>query len=275
MMYNRYVSVGLLGDNMKITVLGARGSVPVEGKSVSEFGGATSCVLVETKECAIFLDAGSGIIKAPDTKDKSISILLSHPHLDHLLGLPFFPSLSIKDRIIDFYAKECDGKSVSDIIDGVFAPPYWPCRIKDYPSDFRCHNLTFPMTIGDVLIEAIESNHPGGSLIFKLTNEGKSMVYATDYEYDEAEAYKLISFAQNTDLLFFDSQYTDEEIITKKGFGHSTIARGLKVMKECGAGRVRLVHHDPYHDDEFLKEIEKEFRTDNVSLARRGEEILL
>ena len=76
---------------MKVTILGARGSIPTEGKDMLEFGGGTSCVLVESGDQAVFLDAGTGILNAPDIGDKAITILLTHPHLDHIIGLPFFP----------------------------------------------------------------------------------------------------------------------------------------------------------------------------------------
>ena len=61
-------------NKLKITILGARGSIPTEGEDMLEFGGATSCVLVETDDNAIFLDAGTGIRNAPDVGDKEISI---------------------------------------------------------------------------------------------------------------------------------------------------------------------------------------------------------
>ena len=54
---------------MKITILGARGSVPTDGRDMLEFGGATSCVLVETDDTALYLDAGTGIMSAPDLGD--------------------------------------------------------------------------------------------------------------------------------------------------------------------------------------------------------------
>ena len=78
---------------MKVTILGARGSIATSGRDVQEFGGATSCVLVETDKEAVFIDAGTGIMNSPDLGDRRISILISHPHMDHLGGLPFFPYL--------------------------------------------------------------------------------------------------------------------------------------------------------------------------------------
>ena len=260
---------------MKITILGARGSIPIEGKKFLEFGGLTSCVLCETKTEAVFIDAGTGLINAPIITDKNVSMLLTHPHLDHLIGLPFFPILSQKNKTIDFYAGPHEGLNAEKLLDGLFSPPYWPCKINDYPADFRCHELSLPLQIGDVKVEAIKSNHPGESFIFKVSSEGKSFVYATDYEYDEKNAKELIEFSKDADLLCFDSQYTQEELLSKKGYGHSTISQGLKVYKESGAKRLRFVHHNPAYDDEFLRSLEKEIKNENVSIARVNEVIKL
>jgi ribonuclease BN (tRNA processing enzyme) len=260
---------------MKITILGARGSIPIEGKKFLEFGGLTSCVLCETKTEAVFIDAGTGLLNAPIITDKNVSMLLTHPHLDHLIGLPFFPLLSKKNQIIDFYAGTHEGLNAEKLLDGLFSPPYWPCKISDYPADFRCHELSLPLQIGDVTIEAIKSNHPGESFIFKVTSEGKSFVYATDYEYKQESAKDLIDFSRNADLLCFDSQYTDEEYLSKKGYGHSTISQGMEIFKESKAKSMRFVHHNPSYDDEFLRSLEKNIKDENVSIARINEVITL
>lgn len=70
---------------MKITVLGARDSVATDGNEMTVYGGATSCVLVEAGNEAVFLDAGTGIVHAPDIGDRHISILITHPHIDHIV----------------------------------------------------------------------------------------------------------------------------------------------------------------------------------------------
>ena len=116
---------------MKVTILGARGSIPTEGKDMLEFGGGTSCVLVESDDRAIFLDAGTGIINAPDIGNRSITILLTHPHLDQVIGLPFFPYISEKNRRIDFYAARTGDYSAYEQLDTVYTNPLWPCRIVD------------------------------------------------------------------------------------------------------------------------------------------------
>ena len=260
---------------MNVTILGARGSMPAEGPEFTEFGGGTTCVLIETESQAIFIDAGTGIIKAPHIENKEITILLTHPHLDHLLGLPFFEALRKKGNQINLYALERNGKSAKEQVDGLFDVPYWPCKIENYPAKINYHDLKLPMTIGDVKVEGIEAMHPGGSLVYKLTHNGRSIVIATDYEYDEEMSGDLLVFAKDTDLLLMDAQYTEEEYKDRMGFGHSTLKQAMKVFKESGAKSVRFVHHDPFHNDEFLRNLEQPIKSTQIMFAREGEEINL
>lgn len=259
---------------MKITVLGARGSVPTDGKDAIDFGGATSCVLVETDEQAIFLDAGTGIVKAPDVGGKQISILLTHPHFDHLIGLPFFPYNAENGRRINVYAGKRAGLSAAQQLEKLLSPPLWPCTLSEYPADFHVHDLSLPLTIGDVTVTGMESQHPGGSTVYRLNCDGKSLVYATDYEHGE-EMSALIDFAKDTDLLFYDAQYTPEEYERMRGYGHSTVEAGMKVMRESNARELRFVHHDPRHSDEMLRKMEESVKSDRIAFAKEGEVIIL
>ena len=48
-----------------ITILGARGSVPVSGPAFSRYGGATTCIFVKLAGQLLVLDAGTGIMNLP------------------------------------------------------------------------------------------------------------------------------------------------------------------------------------------------------------------
>ncbi len=258
---------------MKVYVLGARGSVPVDGKAFQGYGGATSCYLVETEDQAIYLDAGSGILRTPDIGDKRISILLSHPHTDHLLGMPFFVYLTQRNRKIDIYGKTRDEMSVSDQIRRQFSPPLWPVLIENYPADVAFHELPRTMDLGNVHISTMDSLHPGGSSIIRLDQGGKSVVYATDFEHILGQDAELADFAKGTDLLIYDGQYTNTEYEAFKGYGHSTIEKGLWVREKAGAKRLVITHHDPRHTDQKLLAMEKALRetAQGASLAKAGE----
>ena len=260
---------------MKVTILGARGSIPTEGKDMLEFGGGTSCVLVENHDQAIYLDAGTGMICTPDIGDKAISVLLTHPHLDHILGFPFFPYLSKKNRKVDIFAGKSGDLGAFEQLEALYKNPFWPCGLKDYPSDVEFHDIEFPLNIGAFTVTGIPSVHPGGSLVYRLETDGRSVVYATDYEYEEDKVSELIEFSRDCDLLLFDAQYTDEEFEARRGFGHSTVAQGMMIMEKSGAKNIRFVHHDPRHTDDFLREMERPIKCATAAFARKDEVIIL
>ncbi len=260
---------------MKITILGARGSVPTSGRNMQEFGGSTSCIYIETDEYAIFLDAGTGLINAPDVGDRKIVILLTHPHIDHLIGLPFFPFNREKGRRVDIYAKRRGAFGAAEQIERLISPPLWPCLLSDYPADYQVHDLTLPITFGDIEVTGMESEHPGGSIIYRIKQNGASFVYATDYEHYGSNIDRLVDFVKDTDLLMYDGQYTQEESVRMRGFGHSTVEAGLDVMKKSNAKSILFVHHDPRHTDEMLTKMENAVKSDNVSFAREGQVIIL
>ena len=262
-------------NRFSLTVLGTRGSVTVSGKEYERFGGMTSCYLVRAGDQVLFLDAGAGIIHAPEMEESEPAILISHLHLDHLVGLGMYPRLSKKGRCTKIYLPAKDDDNALAELDILYSPPYWPCSLTDYSGTLEVHALTLPMKFGEVMVEGMKGNHPGGSIVMKLSYEGKSIVYATDYEYERISFERLKEFAKDCDLLLYDAQYTEEEYERKKGFGHSTAEKGIELMNSCGAKRMLLVHHDPQSKDGELDRRELLLPVPNVHYARENEEILL
>ncbi len=266
---------GTNADEIKVSLLGVRGSTPTSGKDTLEYGGATSCLLVQAGGRSIFLDAGNGILNAPDIPDDPVSVFFTHMHLDHVLGLPYIPHLNDKGHSVDLYARKQEGTTLREQIDQIFRHPGWPCGLDVYPARVTTHDAQFPVMIGEMEIDAAKSVHPGDSTVYRVTYHGKSIVYATDYEYDEATEGTLIDFAKNADLLFFDGQYTEEEYQTRRGYGHSTVSQGLIIMEKAHVKQLKIVHHDPGHTDRFLKEWEDKVKTERISFAKEGEIIRL
>lgn len=259
-------------NNFKLTVLGTRGSVPVEGKDFAIYGGATSCYKVQADNEEIYLDAGSGIVSALPKLNSNITILLTHMHLDHLVGLPFFIALTQKDRPIEIYAAKRVGLMPKEALDRVISNPFWPCKIEDYPAKVSFHLLLEKFFIGEVEVDTMEGSHPKGSTIYRLTYKGKSIVYATDFEHNPEACEALADFAKGCDILLYDAQYTTEEYPRYKGYGHSTPEEGIKVATAAGVKKLIFVHHAPLRNDEELAELERKF---GVKFAKAGDEFLL
>ncbi len=275
---------------MKLTVLGTRGSVPVSGKEYVLYGGETSCYMIEAGRFVIILDAGTGIFNVPKVKDdKEVVILLSHYHMDHLIGLPFFGELMNRGRKITIYGRKTYGKTTKEHINEIFEKSYWPVTPFELSAQVECIDQGFPLVLeelsslpdaentngSDIIIDALNLSHPGGCLAFRIRYKGKSIVYMTDCEIGEADFERFALFSRDCDLLLCDAQYTDEEYETRKGFGHSTIDMAVMLGEKSYSKKTLLIHHDPYHTDDKLREIEDSLDNKNAFLARAGMEIVL
>lgn len=262
---------------MKVTVLGARGSMPVTGKEYLKYGGDTTSYLIETKTQAIFLDAGTGIAHAPETK-KQLSILISHPHLDHLMGIPFFRPFYYPDNKIDIYGKFREGLTTAQQIGHLMMPPLWPVGLDVFAAEILCHDTENRFFIGEVQVDTFENGHPGGCSAFRITAEGNTVVFSGDYEHDNGEKDRAFAgFSQDADLLIYDGQYSVEEYGRRRSFGHSTPERGLELLNMSGSKRILFTHHDPFHTDEYISNAEKTLTSvcSAASFAKEGEVISL
>ncbi|MCI0436331.1 MAG: MBL fold metallo-hydrolase, partial [Gemmatimonadetes bacterium] len=81
----------------RFTIHGARGSYPVHGERFSRYGGSTSCYSFDTPEGLLIIDAGTGLAalsaSLPHASVPHVTILLTHVHLDHIIGIPSFKPL--------------------------------------------------------------------------------------------------------------------------------------------------------------------------------------
>ena len=266
----------MASSDFQLTVLGTRGSMALSGGEYRVFGGASSCYMVRAGEETIFLDAGSGMVTAPGAYPRPPVILLSHLHLDHVIGLGMFPLLSQRGARARLYVPFCgDEQTASAQLDRVFSPPFWPLKLSELEAELDILPLPERFEIGEVQVETLPSNHPGGCIVYKLSHAGKTLVFATDYEHDEKCDAALAAFAENADLLLYDAQYEEAEYARKKGFGHSTAEEGLALMERSGARRLLLIHHDPGSTDSILLRREKRLPAARAAYAREGQCITL
>ncbi len=258
-------------SDFRLTVLGTRGSMAICGERHSLFGGDTSCYYVQAGEESIFLDGGSGLLDAPTEFSHTPVILLTHLHLDHLLGLGMYPRLSCRGKQTQICIPAADEESARSALDRLYCPPYWPLSLTAYAGDVQVRSMPSSFSIGAVQVQAMKGNHPGGCVILRLQYDGKTIVYATDYERSEPSFTALAGFAKGADLLMYDGQYTKEQLPARRGFGHSCVDDGMELMERCGAKRLLIVHHDPRSTDDMLLEREALIHRTDVHYARAGE----
>lgn len=280
--------------NFKIKFWGVRGSYPVPGKETVGIGGNTACVEIQINDELIIIDAGTGIIKLGDqllkkyneTKKPLVAtILFSHMHHDHNQGFPFFKPAYIGTSTLYFFGPKFFREDIAEVLSRAMLPPFFPVELSELSSTKTIRSISsnevmvirpgnaphiynkfrdkFIVSNDDIVIDVLKGYaHPKGGVIFyKIKYKGKSVVYASDTEGYIGGDQKLIQFAENTDILIHDAQYTKEEYCDvnnlKQGYGHSSPEMAAEVAKEAKVKKLLLFHHDPEHSDAQIKNLEK------------------
>jgi phosphoribosyl 1,2-cyclic phosphodiesterase len=261
---------------MRVRFWGVRGSHPVPGASTVRIGGNSSCVEVEAGSHRLVFDAGTGLI--PLGRDlvrragrKILHLFISHTHHDHIEGLRFCEPFYQKGWDCRVYGPPHGRETLEQALRGAMQPRYFPVSLDELSARVSIRNLGHGERLRfsgspPISVEAFHSRaHPKhGVVLYRVRHRGKSIVYATDIEAPRGGHADVVSFARGADLLIHDAQYTEEEYfdghINKAGWGHSTVRMAAQVAREAGVGRLVLFHHDPSHDDRFVRRMEREAR---------------
>jgi ribonuclease BN (tRNA processing enzyme) len=120
-------------------------------------------------------------------------------------------------------------------------------------------------------------NHPGGSFAYKITENGRSVIFATDAEVTDREFQQREenrSFFESADILILDSQYTLEESFTKFDYGHTSYTMAVNLAVEWKVKRLVLFHHEPRYEDRKLFGIRRSAQWHGEQLGTRSLDII-
>ena len=112
---------------MKVILGGVRGTSSVAQPEVMGYGGETTSVLVEGNEGGrIIIDAGTGIGRLGRRLEKekplpTVLMLITHYHLDHIVGLPSFLLLYRKGFTVHVASPRREGRRAEEVLPQVMA----------------------------------------------------------------------------------------------------------------------------------------------------------
>jgi phosphoribosyl 1,2-cyclic phosphodiesterase len=249
---------------------GVRGTIACPGGEYIRYGGNTSCLEVRCGAHLIILDAGTGLRPLGGELSQNgpidCDLLLSHTHVDHIAGLPFFVPLFSKGNKVRLAAGHLQDhdETLREVIGRMIAAPLFPVPLDALSADISFSEFrageTFEIKPGVKVLTA-PLNHPNGATGYRIEFGGHSMCYVTDTEHVEGELDRnILGLIEGADIFIYDSTYTAAEYPKFKGWGHSTWQEGVRLAEAGKVGLYVAFHHAPEHTDDQMDEIAAELR---------------
>ncbi len=249
---------------MRVRFRGVRGSVPWCTPEAIAHGCNTACIEIADEDTGalLVLDAGTGIVGVrPPRGAPSVSLLLTHYHWDHVLGLPYFGPFYDPSSPLTFYAPQIAAFDPS-WLDTIFGHPFYPLPYGDLPNR-RPPAMVTPgrLAIPGFDVTALLLNHPGGALAYRVKGTGGDFVYATDHEFGRPEYDEpLGAFVAGATAVVLDAQFTPDERPKHAGWGHGDWRQCTEFAAAHAVGSLYLFHHKPGRTDAELGGIEADAR---------------
>ena len=214
---------------MKITLLGTNGWFDTPT-------GSTPCVLLETSEFIIIFDAGYGFTKIDQFTqgERPAYLLLSHFHLDHLIGLHTLPKnkftrgLTIMGQVGTLQA-----------LDALLSPTFSiPLKTLAFPVCIEELNGSTPYL--PFHLTALPLIHSGPCIGYRIEYDNKVITYCTDTGYCD----NAVTLAKNADLILTECSLAPG-VEPHPSWPHLSPAEAALIAKKARARRLMLIHFDP------------------------------
>jgi ribonuclease BN (tRNA processing enzyme) len=217
---------------MKLHCLGTAGYHPNRTRHTSSFF---------LREASILLDAGTGVFRLEEwIHANEISILLSHSHLDHVVGLTYFLDLVAITPLerIHVYGEDRKLKAIEQHLFHREIFPVLP-PITWHPID----SLSSPWQLGQASVTWFPLEHPGGSVGYRLQFPEFSLAYVTDTTSRMNSDYW--QAIQGVDWLIHECNFQDHQWELAEKTGHSWCSAVLENCASYGIQRLILMHINP------------------------------
>lgn len=217
--------------------LGTAGWMPSDSRE-------TSAYALRDEGNMLLLDAGTGIRRLITQPSLTagilrLDVLLSHFHLDHLIGLSYLQALHGMHISVWGLGQELYGAPTSELLQRVMAPPSLPL---DLTSEFTVGELHTGNNSVHSWAVAVrpQYTHTSPSAAFRINDD---LVYCTDTQYDEEN----ISFSEGACLLLHEA-WSASECVEQ---GHTSARQAAVIASKAAVESLVLIHLPP--DDDPLE----------------------
>ena len=223
-------------------LLGSGGWIPFGSR-------ATCCAMARSGDHALVLDAGSGLgrlVEAPDLLAgvRTMDIVLTHFHLDHVVGLAYLPALPLPaPPRIHGPGEWLYGASTGELLGRLVGHPFFAVDLDAIVSGVEeVDEAGVRLGAFDVSVR-VQERHNDPTLAVRI---GDELAYCTDTSYDPGNE----EFASGVAVLLHEAWYTEDA--PREEATHSSAREAARVAAAAGAGRLVLIHVRPGADEEAL-----------------------
>lgn len=269
-----------------VSFWGVRGTIPTPDARHMRYGGHTSCVSMRCGERVLVFDMGTGLYPMGEAVEDvaELDIFLSHTHLDHIMGFPFFSPAYRDDKTLRIHAGHLkpEGKTLRETLSMMMSPPIFPLTL-----DFLKAKVSYidfdagqappcpHLVKAGIRITTLPLSHPDCATAYRVDYAGRSACYVTDVEHLQGGLDKaLVKFIKGADLFIYDSTFDDRDFARFKGWGHSTWQEAVRLADAAGVKQLALFHHDPGCTDDMLDARARELAVlrphESAFIAREG-----
>jgi len=219
-----------------VRILGAGGWIPTGTH-------ATCSALLREGDAAVLIDAGSGVERLVADRSlldgvERLELVLTHFHLDHVVGLAYLPGLrgagGIPPRIWG-PARAVFGTSTDDVLRTIYARPFYDADYGLIADEVR--ELGEEQAIGPFTLRTrLQRGHSTPTLALRFDD---ALTYCTDTPYDAGNA----EFAAGSRVLMHEAWCTEGS--PEATPIHSSGRDAATVGQEAGVERLVLIHLHP------------------------------
>ncbi|NET58287.1 MAG: MBL fold metallo-hydrolase [Symploca sp. SIO2E6] len=263
---------------------GVRGKISSPGKDTIRYGGNTSCVEMRLGKKRLIFDGGTGLRVLGNQLLSQMPVeahlFFTNCHWDNIQGFPFFTPAFIPGNCFHIYgAAASNGSPMEQRLACQMQAPTFPVPIQVMQSELQFYSLTSgeKVSLDDVTVEIVSLNSLQGSMGYRVTWRGYSVIYATSRSFNHQHLDDhLLHLAHKADLLILDAPYaiSAEETLNSDvlDWPDDIWRTGIATAEAAEVKQVVISRYNPDYDDDFLDQMEEKIQSayPNYLLAREG-----
>lgn len=233
---------------MEALLLGSGGWIPTGRRE-------TCCLYLREGDRVLLIDAGTGVRRLIEDPGllagaAGLDIVLTHFHLDHVVGLSYIPALPLKP-VVWGGGELLAGAPTRDILGRLLGSPLFAAT----PDDVFAAVREIPagaFAVGPFSISTrIQRLHTDPTLAVRI---GDALTYCTDTAADEDNA----RFAAGCRVLLHEAWHVSAETAD---LTHTAAGEAGRIARDAAVGELVLIHVNPQRrqDEELVRFARAEF----------------